>query len=123
MREPSFYRGLFWPWLLLVLRGGIAYSWDLRSTAPGPGGEAFAVRRARAAARRAQGASVACSRTRTRARTRARVACVSGRGRALLTSVRAHAAEGARARTHVARASVRRAGRARRSDLISVAHW
>ena len=36
-REPSFYQGLFWPWLLSVLRGGIAYPRDLRSTAPVPG--------------------------------------------------------------------------------------
>ena len=36
-REPSFYLDLFWPWLLSVLRGGIAYPWDLGATAPGPG--------------------------------------------------------------------------------------
>jgi hypothetical protein len=29
VREPSFYQGLFGPWLLLVLRGGIALLWDL----------------------------------------------------------------------------------------------
>jgi hypothetical protein len=28
-REPSFYQGLFWPLLLLVLRGGIALLSDL----------------------------------------------------------------------------------------------
>ncbi len=27
-REPSFYQGLFRPWLRSVLRGGIAYPWD-----------------------------------------------------------------------------------------------
>jgi hypothetical protein len=36
-REPSFYLDLFWPWLLSVLRGGIAYPRDFRSTAPEPG--------------------------------------------------------------------------------------
>ena len=35
-REPSFYRGLFGPLLLSVLRGGIAYPWDIGSTAPVP---------------------------------------------------------------------------------------
>src|SRR5262249_19144599 len=30
-REPSFYQGLFGPLLRLVLRGGIAYPWDLES--------------------------------------------------------------------------------------------
>ncbi len=36
MREPSFYLGLFRPWLPLVLRGGIAYPWGLQNRGPGP---------------------------------------------------------------------------------------
>ena len=35
-RGPSFYQGLFGPSLLLVLRGGIAYPWGLRSRGPRP---------------------------------------------------------------------------------------
>ena len=34
-REPSFYLGLFRPLLLSVLRGGIAYPWDLREHCSG----------------------------------------------------------------------------------------
>ena len=30
MREPSFYQDLLGPWLRSVLRGGIAYAWELR---------------------------------------------------------------------------------------------
>ena len=35
-RDPSFYLGLFWPWLLLELRGGIACRRDIRLCAPMP---------------------------------------------------------------------------------------
>jgi hypothetical protein len=35
-REPSFYQGLSRPSLRLVLRGSIAYPWDLRRSAPEP---------------------------------------------------------------------------------------
>ena len=34
--EPSFYQGLFRPLLSSALRGGIAYTWGLRTIRPGP---------------------------------------------------------------------------------------
>lgn len=34
--EPSFYWGLLRPLLCLALRGGIAFTWGLRTRSPGP---------------------------------------------------------------------------------------